>query len=291
MWCGNINNARQVMQLQAVQGLRVALPPRNASGVADIIGHRQTCRLGPEGLHPRDQGSTDAAGSLYFVACICRHPSAEPKREPSMKLQHTLVVAALIAVSGAANAQLTFDASGTFPRTEQFNGVAGLPTFNFLTPVELGALVATGPGTITFTYLGQESRRTDSLHLLINGTSLLESNAVGSSISAIVSAAGAIDFSFQDDQGGVATNGGSFSAGTSIGRINATTVATGAAQGSYAFILGYNDSAGSATLGDWDDFVVGVNFEPMPAVPEPASYALMLAGLGTFAALARRRKG
>ena len=43
----------------------------------------------------------------------------------------------------------------------------------------------------------------------------------------------------------------------------------------YAYVLGYNDSAGNKHLGDWDDFVIGVS-----AVPEPETYAMLLIGLG-----------
>ena len=51
-------------------------------------------------------------------------------------------------------------------------------------------------------------------------------------------------------------------------------------------MIGYNDSAGSASLGDWDDFVVGVNLSP---IPEPETYAMLLAGLGLLGFAARRR--
>ena len=64
-----------------------------------------------------------------------------------------------------------------------------------------------------------------------------------------------------------------------LGR-NVTTSA-----GTFAYIVGYNDAYHHD---DWDDFVIGIN--PL-AVPEPSSYALLLAGLGVVGFSARRRLG
>lgn len=204
-------------------------------------------------------------------------------------MKRILASLALLAVAGLADAvPLQFNASTTATRTEQFNGVTGLPTYATGTTLQLGALIANQTGTITFTYLGQESGYNNWFNLLINGTSLFETNAVGTTASAFVSSLGAVNFQFVGASPNYATNGGYWSPGTSIGLIGTNTnVTSGAAAGNYQFILGYNDSAGSATLGDWDDFVVGVNFTP--TVPEPGSLALLglgLAGLG----FARRRK-
>jgi len=209
-------------------------------------------------------------------------------------MKRTLLVAALLAAAGAAQASdLSFIVSSSAARTETFNNVTGLPNFAPGTMVDLGALWANKAGTITFTYLGQESGFFDSFHLVLNGTNLFESDPVGSSISGWVGGAGLVDFKFEGNSGKFAKNGGDllnglWDPGTSIGRILPSTVSSGAAAGSYDLILGYNDSAGAATLGDWDDFVVGVKFTPV--VPEPETYALMLAGLGVLAFLARRRR-
>ena len=204
-------------------------------------------------------------------------------------MKRSLIAAAMLALVGAANAQVAWVPSATVTRTESFNNIAGLPDLAAGTTLSIGDLTGGAAGTYryTFTYLGQESGFLDSLHLVINGTSLTEANAVGTSISA-VAGPGFVNFNFEGDSGSFAINGGAKSPGTSIGLIGTgLTVTSGAAAGTYAFVLGYNDSAGSAVLGDWDDFVVGVNVAP---VPEPETYALMLAGLGAMGFVARRRQ-
>jgi hypothetical protein len=50
-------------------------------------------------------------------------------------------------------------------------------------------------------------------------------------------------------------------------------------------VLGFNDSL--QVDGDYDDFIVGLK---VTAVPEPETYALMLAGLGAVGFLSRRRR-
>jgi hypothetical protein len=205
-------------------------------------------------------------------------------------MRRIVLAAVLLAVTSAANAGLSFLSGVTDTRTEIFNNITGLPDLAIGTNVAVGSLNTNETGTITFTYLGQESSYADQFNLTINGLSLTESNLVGDSISASVTSLGAIGFSFADNMGGLATNGGTWSTGTSIGLIGQSmTVASGGAAGNYAFVIGYNDSAGSATLGDWDDYVVGVNFATAP-IPEPEIYAMMAAGLALMGWVGRRRK-
>lgn len=204
-------------------------------------------------------------------------------------MKRTLLAAALLAATGAANAVVTWVPSAAVVRTEAFNNIAGLSNQAVGTGLTIGDLMA-GPGSsynLTFTYLGEESGFSDKFHLVVNGTQLTEANAVGTSISAIV-APGFPNFKFEGDVGKFAINGGAKHPAASIGLIGTNmTVTSGAAAGTYDFILGYNDSAGAANLGDWDDFVVGIN---VTAVPEPETYALMLAGLGIMGFVARRRR-
>jgi hypothetical protein len=56
-------------------------------------------------------------------------------------------------------------------------------------------------------------------------------------------------------------------------------------RGQSSYLLGYNDSfRGDA---DFDDIVVRVSVSP---IPEPSTYALMLAGLAAVGFVARRRR-
>ena len=55
--------------------------------------------------------------------------------------------------------------------------------------------------------------------------------------------------------------------------------------GLYDLVIGFNDAL--EVDGDYDDLVVGVR---VTAVPEPETYALMLAGLGAIGFIARRRR-
>lgn len=204
-----------------------------------------------------------------------------------MKLKRTLLAAALLTLPGVANAELSFLASSTTARTEIFD-IAGFPDMAVGTLVDLGSLVTSQSGTLTFTYLGQESGYTNSLQFPASGASLFESNAVGTAISAVVNSVGAINFRFTElvsQTNSSANNGGIWAPNTSIGMIGRNMSVLG---NSYEYVLGYNDSAGSASLGDWDDFVVGVNFAT--PVPEPEVYGMLIAGLGILGWAGRRKK-
>ena len=55
--------------------------------------------------------------------------------------------------------------------------------------------------------------------------------------------------------------------------------------GAYDLIIGFND--GMRVDADYDDMVIGLT---VAAIPEPESYALMLAGLAAVGFIARRRQ-
>lgn len=203
------------------------------------------------------------------------------------RIQRLLLAATLLGLSGLANANLSFLSSGSATRTEVFN-LAGLPNFAVGTSLSLGSLVTNSPGVFSFTYLGEESGFMNSLHLS-NGLNLFETHAVGTSINATMAGTGALPFSFVEivspSPSASAQNGGAWSPNTSIGLIGTNLSVLGK---TYAFVLGYNDSAGPATLGDWDDFVIGVNV--VSQVPEPGVYGMLAAGLGMLGWVGRRRK-
>jgi len=203
-------------------------------------------------------------------------------------MKRGILAVALLAVSGLANAGLSFNQLSTANRTEAFN-VATLPFYAVGTSVSLGALETNEKGTITFTYIGQESGFNNKFYLTIGATQMLTENPIGTQASAFVDTIGAISYKFEGNTGKFAINGGAWATGTSIGLIGTNmTVNSGAGAGTYQYVIGYNDSAGASTLGDWDDYVVGVNFTP--AIPEPEIYAMMGLGLGLMGWVGRRRK-
>lgn len=174
--------------------------------------------------------------------------------------------AVLLTMSGTASADLSFITSSTLLRSEAFN-IAGFPDLAVNTAVDLGVLTTNQAGIVTFTYLGEESGYTNSLNLPASGLSLFESNPVGTSISALVNSIGAISFKFAgivSPTNASVTNGGIWSSNTSIGLIGKNMSVLG---NTYDYVIGYNDRAGSAMLGDWDGFAIGVNF--VTSVPEP----------------------
>jgi hypothetical protein len=119
---------------------------------------------------------------------------------------------------------------------------------------------------------------------------LMNTSAIGDSIFGPV-VAGDLSFLFSDTTTGTSVgNGGSAAAFTSyvvIGSYDDAGLFTAyTAGGQYALVLGFND--GAPVDGDYDDMVVGLN---VAAVPEPETYALMLAGFGAIGFIARRRRG
>lgn len=203
-------------------------------------------------------------------------------------MKRGILAVALLAVSSLAHAGLSFNQLSTATRTEAFN-VATLPFYAVGTSLGLGALETNETGTITFTYLGQESGYNNKFYLTIGTTQMLTENPIGTQASAFVDTTGAVSFKFEGNTSKFAINGGTWATGTSIGLIGTNmTVSSGLAAGNYQYVIGYNDSAGASTLGDWDDYVVGVNFTP--AIPEPEIYAMMGLGLGLMGWVGRRRK-
>jgi hypothetical protein len=223
-------------------------------------------------------------------------------------MKRTLLAVALLAVTGAASAapSLSWAELSEASPNSAFDPNSGLPyngtSFASSTPVlgspygkiSLGVLSATGVGSsgakVTYTYLGKEAGFQNIFFAPVStqvwqiNTPLFNNSipAVGSTSTNAVASNGALDFKFVGDASNSAVNGGAWSTYASIGLIAENYSGS---LGTYSFIIGYNDSF--STHNDWDDMVIGVNIAP---VPEPETYAMLLAGLGLMGFVARRRK-
>lgn len=87
-------------------------------------------------------------------------------------MKRILVAAILLSLTGLAHAGLSFtelSLGSPATRTEAFN-VADLPFFAVDTTLKLGSLDTNQTGTVYYTFLGQESGYTNSLHLTVGGS-------------------------------------------------------------------------------------------------------------------------
>lgn len=197
-----------------------------------------------------------------------------------MHLKSAVAAAAIALVAGGASAQsISFVPSGdvTFNRT--FDPDGGVFASGQYTSGTLGTLIGDNNAGFTLTYLGQESAFSDRVTIEVNGQTLTEFDSIGDTIFGPMVAGQPLDFTFFGEMGSFAENGGDKSEHASFVLLDRDLQTN---FGTFAYVLGYNDSA---LHDDWDDFVVGVN-----PIPEPSTYALLLAGLGVVGFVARRRQ-
>ena len=117
---------------------------------------------------------------------------------------------------------------------------------------------------------------------------LSNKGALNASISGLVTA-GPLDFTFADLVMGTSIgNGqhlGDFTSYAVLGSFAGAVFTPFTLGGTYDLILGFND--GMRVDSDYDDMVVGLK---VAAIPEPETYALLLAGLGAIGFLHRARR-
>jgi hypothetical protein len=200
-----------------------------------------------------------------------------------MHRKSTLVAAVLALVAGAASAQsIDFTQQDTVQFTQLFDPDGGVFAAGTFTEGQRGVFTAGGDGAFELTYLGQESAFSDRIRIEIDSNQLTEFNQVGDTITGPMVAGTPLSFEFVGGLGFVVANGTVFADTNPSFSLLGTNVQTN--MGTFAYVLGFNDAANHD---DWDDFVVGLNTAP---IPEPQTYALLLAGLGVVGFVARRRK-
>ncbi|MEO5845519.1 MAG: PEP-CTERM sorting domain-containing protein [Caldimonas sp.] len=207
-------------------------------------------------------------------------------------MKKILTAVALATLAASAGAQVTF-AGGT----DQV--ITGIYNPTGTTTVQTGGkrnatLSSTTAGILTGTFLGFEALDTDTWTFSM-GSGTLTNKTATADVSTIFGpvSAGLLTFTFADlftgtsvGNGGVGVGGTGmftsymvFGTGTGAGFVPYTK------GGLYDVVIGFND--GLQVDGDYDDLIVGLK---VAAIPEPETYALLLAGLGAVGFIARRRQ-
>lgn len=240
-----------------------------------------------------------------------------PKAIAMKKLLATLAM--LLAAAGAQSSTITsgsLQVVNASPAT--INGAFNPAPINLVgyTGAYAGKVNATSAGTLTATYLGQESGYlngfsfesdkfpltfaiknknqplsggnpdpndyTDSLNEF---DSLISKNHLGRTISTQVNA-GLLEFWFRDSTGGWVsdTSGSDGKSDFAVFTYAANKCFT--SYGCFDFILGFDDSGGGLDR-DFDDFMVGIKLSP---VPLPAAVWLFGSALIGFVMVSNRRK-
>jgi hypothetical protein len=137
------------------------------------------------------------------------------------------------------------------------------------------------------TFLGFEALDTDTFVFTLSSGTLSNKGALNATISGPVSP-GPLNFTFSDLFAGTAVgngqNLGDFTSYAVLGSFAGSVFTPFTLGGAYDLILGFND--GMRVDADYDDIVVGLR---VTAVPEPETYALLLAGLASMGFVSARR--
>jgi|KBSMisStandDraft_5_1062788.scaffolds.fasta_scaffold281958_2 PEP-CTERM motif len=203
-------------------------------------------------------------------------------------MKRVLSALALATIAVAAQAQVTFVDGTERPVFANYNPNGTAATLGPVVGGREDAMINTTAGMLTATFLGFEAIDTDSFTFTLSSGTLSNKGALNASISGPV-AAGALNFTFADlFQGTAIGNGqnlGDFTSYAVLGSFAGTVFTPFTLGGAYDLILGFND--GLRVDSDYDDMVIGLR---VTAVPEPETYALLLAGLGAVGFVAGRRR-
>lgn len=203
-------------------------------------------------------------------------------------MKRILLTAAMLAAFGTANATVTL-VGGT---ETNFTGYDAPPVLT--DPQSSGLqdalLVSDNPlDQITATFLGKEAAHINQFY--VNDGLVFDNLAVAPSTYGPFYAGSPLSFKFNDTaDGSEVANGGNlltFASYVVLGTFDqaGSFTAYHGTNGEFDYVLGFND--GYKIDADYDDLVVGIK---VSVVPEPETYALMLAGLGIMGFVARRRR-
>ena len=203
-------------------------------------------------------------------------------------MKRVLSALALASFAVLAQAQVTFVDGTERPLFANYNPNGAAGTLGPIVGGREDAMINTTAGILTATFLGFEALDTDTFTFTLSSGTLSNKGALNASISGPVSA-GALNFTFADVfQGTAIGNGqnlGDFTSYAVLGSFAGAVFTPFTLGGAYDLILGFND--GMRVDSDYDDIVVGLR---VVAIPEPETYALLVAGLGAVGFIARRRR-
>jgi len=201
-------------------------------------------------------------------------------------MKRTLLAAALLATVGAANATVSL-VGGT---SISFSGYANpaVLTDPQSSGLENASLVSDNPlDQLTATFLGKAAGHVNQF--FVNGGLVFDNFAAALSSYGPFYAGSPLNIALRDSSDGSSVpDGGNplpFASHVVLGNTDGGGFTPYTKGGEYDFVLGFNDSYKYDA--DHNDLVVGFK---VSVVPEPETYALLLAGLGIMGFIARRRR-
>jgi hypothetical protein len=159
--------------------------------------------------------------------------------------------------------------------------------------------VDVAPADLTFTYLGYDSGHKESFTYDLEGdqtftfysrkiSSTVGATLKGTEVSVSVGSKGSIEMEFKD----ITAKSSAFSGyartndfNSKFGFLDVRDRDFGMGIGEYDYMIVFNDFYNDT---DYNDMAIGV--KGVSAIPEPETYALLMAGLGVVGFMARRRR-